>query len=144
MWFVLQSCSSRWDAWYWHFDLARKAFLSTIFLIIKVHSWNEANLVMEINLHKHLFPSILFFIGIIIMFSTLVYAVLKLWICKKAFLFTIFPIINVHPWNEIILDTRNNLHSFCYAHHNYVFLIEIHDIDALDLQQKLFFPPFSL
>ena len=42
------------------------------------------------------------------------------------------------------LDTHNNLHSFCYGHYNHVLLIGIHDIDALDLQEKLFFPSFSL
>ena len=42
------------------------------------------------------------------------------------------------------MDTHNILHSFCYLHYNQVFHIGIHDIDALDLQEKPFFPPFSL
>ena len=42
------------------------------------------------------------------------------------------------------MDTRNNLHSFCYRLYNHVLIIGIHDIDALDLQEKLFLPPFSL
>ena len=41
-------------------------------------------------------------------------------------------------------DTRNNLHSFCYGHYNHVRLFRMHDIDALDLQEKLFFQSFSL
>ena len=47
-----QSCSLHWDTRYWCFGLARKAFLSTIFLIIKVHPWNETNLYTQYNLHS--------------------------------------------------------------------------------------------
>ena len=42
------------------------------------------------------------------------------------------------------MDTHNNLHSFCHGHYNHVLHIGIHDMDALDLQEKLFFPPISL
>ena len=42
------------------------------------------------------------------------------------------------------MDTYNNLYSFCCWNHNHVLYFEIYDIDALDLQQKLFFLPFSL
>ena len=65
-------------------------------------------------------------------------------LAKKAFLFTIFLIINVQPWNGRNLDTYYNLHSFCYWHYNHVLHIGIHDMDALDLQEVLFFPPLSL
>ena len=80
-----QSCSSHWDTRYWCFRFARKAHVPTIFLIIKVHLWNERN-----------------------------------------------------------LDARNKLNSFCYGHYNHVLVIGLHDIDALDLQEKPFVPPFSL
>ena len=49
---ALQSCSSHWDAWYWHFGFGKKAFLSAMFLIIKVYSWNESNLDSHSNLHS--------------------------------------------------------------------------------------------
>ena len=88
--------------------------------------------------------SILFVMGSTIIFSSLGYTILMLCICKKSFFFTIFLIIEVHRWNEMNLDSRYNLHSFCYGQYNHVLLIGIHDIDALDLQKKLFFPPFSL
>ena len=79
-----------------------------------------------------------------IMFALLGYTILMLWICKKAFLFTIFLIIKVYLWNETNLVTRNNLHSFCYWVHNRVLHNGIHDLDSLNLQEKLFFPPFSI
>ena len=82
---ALQSCSPYWDTRYWCSRFATKAFLSTIFLIIKLHSWNDIN-----------------------------------------------------------LDTHNNLHSFCSCHYNHVLHIGINDLDAFDLQEKLFFPPFHL
>ena len=88
--------------------------------------------------------SILFVIGVTIMYSTLRCMKLLLWICKKSFLSTIFLVINVHPWYETNLDTPNNLHSICYGHYNHIPLIGIHDIDVLDLQEKLSFPSFSL
>ena len=88
--------------------------------------------------------SILFVMGTAIMFLLLGYTILMLCICKKAFHSTIFLIMKVHPWNERNLDTYNELHSFCYWHYNHVPHIRIHDIDALDSWEKLFFPPFSL
>ena len=81
---ALQSCFPHWDALYWFFGVGRKAILSTIFLIIKVHPWKKTN-----------------------------------------------------------SDTHNNPFSFGYGHHNHVLLIGIHNIDALDLEEMLFFPPFS-
>ena len=63
---------------------------------------------------------------------------------RKAFLSTNFSIINDHPWNETNLDTRNNLYSFCYWHYYHVLHIGMHDLGGLDLQEKLFFPLFSL
>ena len=88
--------------------------------------------------------SVLFVIGMTIIFSTLGCMILMLWICKKSFLSTIFLIFKVHPWNETNLDTCNNLDSFSYWHYNHVHLIGMHDIDALAWQEKPFFPPFSL
>ena len=87
--------------------------------------------------------SILFVIGTTIMFSPLGYTMLMLWICKKSFLSTIFLVIKVHPWNEVNLHTHNNLHSFCYWLCNNVLHSKRHDTNALDLQEELFFPPFS-
>ena len=42
------------------------------------------------------------------------------------------------------MDTHNNIHSFCYGQYNHVLLIGVQDFNALDLQEKLFFPPLSL
>ena len=63
---------------------------------------------------------------------------------RKGFLSTIFIIINVHPWNESNMDARNYLYSFHYGHYNHILPIVMHDINAFGLQEKLFFPPFSL
>ena len=63
---------------------------------------------------------------------------------RKVFLSTIFLIIIVYPWNETKLDTRNNLYSLSYWYYNHVLLIGTHNINALHLQEKLFFLPFSL
>ena len=116
-----------------------KGFFSTIVLAFSVHLWNET------NLDAHNIPHSFCYGHYNHVLSSLGYVIFMLWICKKSFFFsTIFLKINVHPWNEINLDIRNNLHCFCYVHHNHVLLIEIHDIDALDLQVKLLFPPFSL
>ena len=78
-----------------------------------------------------------FIIAATTMFSTFGYTILMLLIWKKTFFSTIFLIINVHPWNEMNLDTHNNFHSFCYGNYNNFLLIGIHDIDALDLQEKV-------
>ena len=64
-------------------------------------------------------------------------------LARKAFLSTIFFIIKFME-NETNLDTSKNLHSFCCGHYNHVLYIGIHDIDSLDMPEKLFFPPFSL
>ena len=63
---------------------------------------------------------------------------------RKAFISTIFIVINVHLWNETNLGTHNNLHSYCSGPYDYVLLIGIHKIDALDSEEKLFFPLFFL
>ena len=88
--------------------------------------------------------SILFVMGIAILFSTLGYTILMVWFARKAFLSLTFLINIVCPWNGTNLDTHNSLHSFCYWHYNHVLHIRMHNTDALDLQEKLFFPPFSL
>ena len=53
------------------------------------------------------------------MIPTLGYTILMLWFARKTFLFTIFLKIKVHPRIETNLDTRNNLHSFCYWQYNH-------------------------
>ena len=63
---------------------------------------------------------------------------------RKDFLSTILLIINVHPLNETNLDTRNYLRSFCYGHCTHVLIVGTHGTDALDMEGKLFFPPFIL
>ena len=88
--------------------------------------------------------SILFVMGTTINFCTMWYTILMLWICKKSIFSLIFPIINVHLWNESKLDAHNNLHFICYGLYSNVLLIVVHDINALDLQEKLFVLPFSL
>ena len=103
---ALQSCSPHWDTQYWCFGFARKAFLSTIFLIIKVHPWNDSNLDSHNNLYS---------------FSDSAQQSCsprwntRYWcfgFARKAFLSAIFPIIKVHLWKELNLDSHNNLHSF--------------------------------
>ena len=88
--------------------------------------------------------SIFFVVGITIMFPLLGCMILMFRLARKAFLSAIFLMIKVHLSNKTNLDTDNNLHSFCYGHYNHVLLIGIHNINALDLVEKLFFPPFSL
>ena len=78
------------------------------------------------------------------MFSSLGYTIFRLWICKKRFYLHHFP---YYPSSSMKCDkfcSCNNLFSFCYWHYNHVLHIGIHDLDSLDLQEKLFFPPFSL
>ena len=47
-------------------------------------------------------------------------------------------------WAPQSCSPHDKLHSFCYGHYIKVLLIGIHDIDALDLQQKLFFSTICL
>ena len=62
-----------WDTRYWCFGFARKAFLSIIFLIINVHSWNEKTRIPVII-------SILFVMGTTIKFFSLGCTIWMLWI----------------------------------------------------------------
>ena len=129
---------SSWNTRYWCFRFARKSFLSMIFLKINVRPSNELNLDSRNNL--------LFFYDWAPQ-SRSPYCGIRYWcfgFARKVFLYTIFLIIKVHLQNKINLKTHNNLNSFCYWHKNHVLHTSIHDIDALDLQEKLFFPPFSL
>ena len=85
--------------------------------------------------------------GIKIMISSLGSMILMLWICKKRYSFLHFPYnqsLSEKLSNQANLNTRNNLRSFCYGYCNNDFLIDIHDINALDSQEKLFIPSFSL
>ena len=117
--------------------IGKKAFLSTIFLVTKVHLWSDTNLDTYNNLHsfcyRHNNHVLLIRIHDI---DALVW--------KKSFFSTIFHIIKVQPWNKTNLDSRNSLHSFCYGQYNNLLLIAIHDLDALELQEMLFFSPFTL
>ena len=86
----------------------------------------------------------LFVAGTKIMFSSLGYIIFIFRFAKDAFLSIIFLVINIHLGNGTNFDARNNLYSYSYGHYNHVLPIEVKDIDALDLQEKLFFPPLSL
>ena len=55
----------------------------------------------------------------------------------KFFLSTIFHIIKVHPWN-VIAWILVIISFFCYWHYNHVLIIRIHDVNALDLEEKAF------
>ena len=135
---ALQSCLPYYDTRYWVFGFLGKAFFSTISCIIKVHPWNELDLDSHNNLHSFCDWGLK---------SCSPHWDTRYWcfgFARKAFIFTIFRIIKVHPWNESNLDTSNNLYSFYYRHYNSVLLIKIHYINALDWQEKVFFPSFSL
>ena len=132
--------------------LARTGFLPTIFLIIKVQ---QVLFPLFSLLSKFIYEIrqtwILVIISIlsIIGHNNHVYLIgihdtEALDLQEKAFLSTIFIITKVHPWNDLNLDAHNKIHSFGYWRNNHVLLIGIHDIVALDLREKLFFPPFSL
>ena len=114
---TLRSCSPHWDTWHWCFRSTRKAFLSTILLVINVVPWNESNLDTHNNLHFFLLWALQ---------SCSPYWDTWYWcfgVARKAFLFTVFLIINVHPRNKSNLDAHNNLHCFCYGHYNHVPLL---------------------
>ena len=94
---------------YWCFGLAKKLFsppfsLKSKFMREMRRTWIFVTI------------SILFVIGATIMFSSLWYTILMLWICKESFSFHHSHIIKVHLWNKTNLDTHNNRHSFCYWH----------------------------
>ena len=106
MWLARQSSSYHWDTRYWRFGFVANAFLSFIFLIIKVYSWNETNMDTHNNLYSFCYWALQ---------SCSPHWDTRYWafrFARKAFFSTIFLIINVHPWNETNLDARNNLHSF--------------------------------
>ena len=118
------------------FGFARKAFLSTVFLIINVYSWNETNLNTRNNLYFFCYGhnNHVFLIGI--------HDIDTFGFAGKALVSTIFLIINVHPWNETNLDTHYNRHSFFYRHYSHVLHIGIHDINALDCRKSFYFHHF--
>ena len=87
---------------------------------------------------------ILFVIGTTIMFPLLGYTIVMLWICKKSFRSTIFPVINFHPGNKTNLDTHNSLYSFCYWHYNQVSTLGYMILMLWICKKIFFFPPFSL
>ena len=115
----------------------KKAFLSTILLKINVHLWNETNLNSHNNLHSFCYGHYNHVLHIEIP------DIDALDLQGKLFFFLIFLIIKIHPWNKTNLDTHNIFHSFGYGHYNHVLHFGIHYIDAFDLHEKLFFPPFS-
>ena len=126
------------DRWHCCFEFARKAFLSIVFPIIKVRPRNMSNWDSHNNLHSF--------------YDWALQSCSPHWDTRnwcfgfawKAFHSTIFHIVKVHVWDKANIDTRNNLHSFCYRHYNQVLHFGIHDIGALDLREQLFFLPFSL
>ena len=63
---------------------------------------------------------------------------------RKVFLSIIFLIIKVHSRNETNMATIITFIPFVIGHYNHVHLIGIKDIDAFNLQEKLFFPPSFL
>ena len=65
-------------------------------------------------------------------------------VSQEKLLSTTFPRTKVCPMKELDMDTSNNLHYFFDWPYEHVPSIGIHDIEALDLQEKVFFPPFSL
>ena len=88
--------------------------------------------------------SILFVIGSTIMFYLLGHKILVLWIRKNSFYSHHFPYSQSSCMRYDKPGTHSNLHSFHYGYYSNVLLVCLHDSDALDLQEKLFFPPFSL
>ena len=128
------ACSPYWNTQYQCFRFVWRAFFCTIFLIINVHLRNEMNLDTHYNLHS--------FLLWVLQSCSPYYWCFEF--ATEAFLSSISPVINVHSWNESNMDTRNNPYSFCYGLYYYVLPIRIHDINALDLQEKLFPPPFSI
>ena len=115
--------------------ICKKSFLSTVFLVINVLSWIRTNFDTHNNLlsfSQHGYNHVLY-IGI----HDVDVLDLQENLCLYHFL-----IIKVHLWNETNMDTHNNLHSFCSWHYNHVLHIGIHDIDALDFQEKLSFNHF--
>ena len=86
---VLQPRSPYWDTRYWCFVFARITFLSTIFLIIIVHLWNETNLDTYNNLYSFLYCALQ---------SCSCHWDTQHWcfdLAKKSFLSTIFLIVKV-------------------------------------------------
>ena len=67
-----------------------------------------------------------------------------LWFGRKAFISNIFHKIKVHQSNGTNLDSYDDLYSFCDSALKHFSSWGIHGFDALVLQEKLFFPPFSL
>ena len=105
----------------------RKALLSTILHIIKVHLLIEKNLDSHNNLH-------FLWLRTTIMFSSLRHMILMLWFSLKSFLF------HHIPYNQSLsIKWVSNL--FVIGHYNHVLLIGICDIDAFVWQAKVFFPP---
>ena len=137
MLWVVQSHSPHLDAWYSCCGFAGKALLSIIVWIIKVHLWNGTNLASLNNLHSFCYGHC----NHVLINGIHDIDALDL---QEMLFSTIFLKIKVHSWNETNLDSRNNLYSFCYWHCNHVPHIWLRGLDALDLQEKLYFPPFSL
>ena len=133
MLWALQSCSPHWDTRYLWFGFERKAFLSPIILVINVYLWKKTNLDARNNLYSFCSGH---YNHVLLIGDT---RYLFFGFARKAFLSTIFIVINAHLRNKTNLDTQNNLCSFCYWHYNHVLHNRIHDIDALDLLEKLFF-----
>ena len=86
--------------------ICKKTFFVHHFLYNYVLLWNKSNLDTRNNLHS-------FFLWALQ--SCFLYPNTQYWcfgFTRKAFLFTIFRIINVYLWNTTNLGTNNNLYFF--------------------------------
>ena len=118
--------------------LCKKSFFSTIFYKVKVHLSTKTNNDSRNNVYSFCDWALQ---------SCSSHWNTQYWcfgFARKAFFFTIFLIINVHLWDATNSNTHYNLFSYSYGHYNHIFHLGIHDIDALDLQEKLFFQLFYL
>ena len=135
---ALQSISSYWYTRYWCFGFARKAFLSIIFLVIKIHLWNQTNMDTCNNCYSFCYWALqscsshwdtrYWCFGLAIKAFSPPFSVQSKFICQMR-----------QTWILKIIFIL-----FVVGHYNHFILIVVHNIDALVWQEKLSFPPFSL
>ena len=130
---ALYAYSPDWGTRYWCFGLARKAFLSTTFLWIKVHQSNGTNLDSQNSLHSFCDWALETLLPIgINHFNALVW--------HGKFFFPPFSLESklIHQlWHAWILLIISIL--FMVGHYKLFLLTRIHSFDALFWQEKLFF-----
>ena len=94
---AIRSCSSHWDIRYYCLGFARKAFLSTIYIVNNVHLWNGTNFDTCNNLHSFCYGhnNHVLYIGIQDID----------WIWKKRFSFDHFPCsqFSSEKWDKLVL-----------------------------------------